>query len=285
MSKKSGILGAHMSIAGGVSNAPKRGRAIGCDSIQIFTKSPNQWTGPPITAEEAGRFRENMAKYEIAAAIAHDTYLINLASPKDELWEKSIDAFADELARTELLGLPCLVMHPGSHTGEGEKWGIRRVIEGISEALKRSGTKSVKVAVETTAGQGTNLGYSFEQIAEIVEGLPAERAGVCYDTCHTFVAGYDIRTRKAYRETMRLFDEIVGIDRLLAIHLNDAKKELGSRIDRHERIGKGLIGLDGIMNIITDPRFAHLPMVLEVPGGEKAFAEDLKVIRAALEGG
>jgi len=285
MAKMSGILGAHVSASGGVSKAPARGAAIGCDSIQIFTKSPSQWAGPPISDGEADRFKDGMANHGIRAAIAHDTYLINLASPKDGLWEKSIDAFADELVRTELLGLPCLVMHPGSHTGEGEKWGIRRVIDGIAEALERSGTKSVKVAVETTAGQGTNLGYTFEQVAEIVEGLPEDRVGVCYDTCHTFVAGYDLRTPKAYRETMREFDGIVGIDKLLAIHLNDAKRELGSRVDRHERIGEGAIGLSGIMNVVADARLLHLPMVLEVPGGEKAFAEDLKLIRAALKKG
>lgn len=285
MAKKCGILGAHVSAAGGVSKAPERGRAITCDSIQIFTKNANQWSGPPIKEEEAKNFIENLKKYELKAAIAHDTYLINLASPNDTTWEKSIDAFADELKRTELLELPCLVMHPGAHMNQGEQWGIKRITDGILEALKRSGTKKVKVALETTAGQGSNLGYKFEQLASILDELPKDRAGVCYDTAHTFAAGYDIRTPKAYKNTMDEFDKTIGIARLLAIHLNDSKKELGTRVDRHERIGKGFIGLGGIMNVVADPRLSHLPMVMEPPdfGDLQGVVEDLKIIRAALK--
>lgn len=287
MSKKGGILGAHVSISGGVSKAPERGRSAECDSIQIFTKNANQWSGPPISDDERKKFKENLIIHKISAVIAHDTYLINMASPDDKLWEKSIDAFADELARTEFLDISCLVMHPGAHMNQGEKWGIKRIADGLKEALKRSKTKRVKIALETTAGQGSTIGYKFEQLAEIMSYLPKDRVGVCYDTAHTFAAGYDIRTKKAYEDTMDEFDKTIGLKMLLAIHLNDSKKELGSRVDRHERVGKGLIGLDGIMNIVADPRFENLPMVMEPPdfNDVASVIEDLKILRNALKKG
>lgn len=287
MSKKGGILGVHVSIAGGISRAPERGKNAECDSIQIFTKNANQWSAPPISEDEAKKFKENLAAHKISAVIAHDTYLINMASPDDALWEKSIEAFADELQRTELLEVPCLVMHPGAHMNQGEKWGLRRIADGLKEALKRSKTKKVKIALETTAGQGSTLGYKFEQLAEILDFLPSNRAGVCYDTAHAFAAGYDIRTQKTYKDTMDEFDKTVGLAKLLAIHLNDSKKDLATRVDRHERVGKGLIGIDGIMNIVADPRFSHLPMVMEPPdfNDVASVVEDLNMLRNALKKG
>ena len=239
------LLGAHMSIAGGIDLAPLRGREVGCRTMQLFTKSSNQWRARPLPPEEIERYRANLQVTGIAPVVAHDSYLINLASTDAELHRRSMAAFLEELERAEALGIQYLVTHPGAHMGAGEEAGLRQVAKSVRELLKGTKDYQVQVIIETAAGQGTSLGHRFEQIAALLDqiGLP-ERTGVCLDTCHVFAAGYDIRTPEGYADVIGAFDAIVGISRLKVIHLNDSKKELGCRVDRHEHIGKGNIGLE-----------------------------------------
>jgi len=262
-------LGAHMSIAGGVDRAIARGAAIGCTAVQIFTKSSNQWAARPLGDEEAARFKEERARAGIEQVVAHDSYLINLCSPDDRLWQKSIDGCAEELERCRRLGVAWLVAHPGGHMGEGEPFGIRRMADALDAIHERVPAGGASIAIETTAGQGTVIGYRFEQIGEIIAGTRhPERLGVCLDTCHVFAAGYDLRSAAAYDETLRSFDRAIGLSRLRAVHVNDCKKDLGCRVDRHEHIGKGFLGLEAFRHLMNDPRLAHLPLLLETPKDE-----------------
>jgi len=279
------LLGAHMSIAGGVQNAPLRGRTAGCDTIQIFTKNSNQWKAPPLQQQAKQDFLQNLDKTGIAPVFAHNGYLINLASPNPELYEKSFNAMRDEIERAEFLQLPLIVIHPGSHTGDGEENGLKRIARSLKKLLKQTSGCSVRIALETTAGQGTNLGYTFEQLKSLIEQTANERIVVCFDTCHTFAAGYELRTRTGYKETMDRFEEVIGFDKLAVIHLNDSKKELGSKRDRHEHIGQGCIGLQGFKNLLNDPRFKNIPMVLETPKGPelKEDIENLKILRSLIK--
>ena len=259
-------LGAHMSIAGGVFQALKMGVNVGCETIQIFTKNNNRWEGKPLTEDEIKEFFRLKDQSGIDPVFAHDAYLINLASPREDILQKSINAMIDEVERAAKLKLPYLVMHPGSHTGSGEKIGLRTVSESLRYVIEKTSQCSVRILVETTAGQGSNLGYRFEHIAEILEGVrDEERIGVCLDTCHIFAAGYDIRTKEKYEETMKEFNSIIGIKKLFALHLNDSKKELGSRVDRHAHIGQGFIGKNAFGFLLNDERLKHLPAVLETP--------------------
>ncbi len=260
------LLGAHMSIAGGVDLAPLRGQNVGCRAIQLFTKSSNQWRARPLPPEEIERYRANLQAAGIAHTVAHDSYLINLASTDPPVYQRSMAGFQEELERAEALGIPYLVTHPGAHMGAGEETGLRQVANSIRDLLKWTKGYRAQVVLETTAGQGTSLGHRFEQIAAILDqiGLP-ERTGVCLDTCHLFAAGYDIRTPQGYADVLGAFDRIVGISHLKVIHLNDSKKGLGSHVDRHEHIGKGAIGLEAFRCLVTDPRLRGLPMILETP--------------------
>lgn len=271
-----------MSIAGGVFNAPVRGKSIGCDTIQIFVKNANQWVGKPISDEEAEKFQESKRETGIDPIFSHNSYLVNLASPDDALYQKSIDAMLDELERSEKLGLPFIVMHPGAHVGSGEETGLKRIAAAINTLFRKTKGYRVKIALETTAGQKSNLGCKFEQLAALVKAVKdKKRVCVCYDTCHTFAAGYDLRTKSAYGATFAEFDNVVGVERICAFHLNDSVDELGSRIDRHAHIGQGHIGLEGFRFLMNDDRFASVPMVLETPKGPE-MAEDvmnLKVLR------
>lgn len=277
------LLGAHMSIAGGVFNAPLRGKSIGCDTIQIFVKNANQWLGKPITDEEVEQFQRAKKETGIDPIFSHNSYLINLASPDDALYEKSIDAMRDELERSEKLGLPFIVMHPGAHVGSGEEAGLKRIAAAINTLFHKTKAYKVKIALETTAGQKSNLGCAFEQLAALIEGTKdKKRVCVCYDTCHTFAAGYDLRTKKAYEATFAEFDKVVGLERICAFHVNDSVDELGSRIDRHAHIGQGQIGESGFKLLMNDERFSSIPMILETPKGPD-MAEDvmnLKVLRS-----
>jgi deoxyribonuclease-4 len=221
-----------------------------------------------------------MDNCRIKVALAHDSYLINLGSPVAETLRKSLEAFADEMERCELLGIPYLVFHPGSHLGVGEAAGLQRVAASINRVLHQKKGAATQVLLETTAGQGTSLGYRFEQLAAILAEIEVEdRVGVCVDTCHLFAAGYDFRTRAAYDVTFHQLDQVIGLKRVKAFHLNDSKKTLGSRVDRHENIGKGELGLDPFRFLLNDPRFACLPMVLETPGGNDAYRRDLKTLK------
>ncbi len=269
------LIGAHVSISGGLHKAFPIAQEIGCTAMQIFTKNASQWKTKPLQENDIELFKSAWNASGIACVVAHDSYLINLGTPDDELLAKSRDAMLIEVQRCEQLGIPYLVMHPGSHVGSGEEAGLRRVAESFDEIHRQTDGFRTQILVETTAGQGTNLGYRFEQIARIFEQVHApERLGVCFDTCHAFAAGYDIRTETGYRETMAAFDRLIGLDRLKAIHLNDSVKPLGSRVDRHEAIGKGHIGVDGFRWLMNDARLAHIPKILETPKGDDPVASD-----------
>lgn len=259
-------LGSHMSIAGGLDQAPLRGRQAGCDTIQVFTKSNRQWGARPLSDREVEAFKANLAATGIGPVVAHDCYLLNLAAPGAALWRKSVAAFRVELERAERLGIPYLVTHPGAHLGAGEADGIARVAEALNVLHAALPSARVQVLLETTAGQGSSLGYRFEQLAAILTGVErADRLGICLDTCHVFAAGYDIRSAEGYRRTLRELDACVGLRRLKAIHLNDSVQGLGSRVDRHAHIGAGRLGLEAFRLMLNDRRLRRVPMVLETP--------------------
>lgn len=259
-------LGAHTSIAGGVRNAILEAVRLGGTTVQLFTKNANQWAAKPIDPVEAAEFRKLLRKTRLKFPTAHDSYLINLASPDQQLWRKSVEGFIDELIRAEALGLKYLVTHPGAHVGCGEEAGIAYVARAIDETHSRCPDFRVKILIELTAGQGTNLGWRFEHLAEIIGRVrDRKRLGVCFDTCHVFAAGYPLSPNDVYESTMREFDRVIGLKRLKLFHLNDSKKPLGSRVDRHEHIGKGCLGLAPFRFIINDPRFQRTPMILETP--------------------
>lgn len=268
-----------MSIAGGVWNALRAGESVGCEAVQVFTKSSRQWASAPLKEEDVREFRDAWEAGPIHTVIAHDSYLLNLGAPDQELRKKSVAAFVDEMERCEALAIPWLVAHPGAHTGQGEEAGLRTIARSLDAVHRRCQGYRVQVALEITAGQGTNLGHRFEHIRRIMDGVKAsERLRVCFDTEHAFAAGYDIRTREGYERTFEEFDEKVGLSLIAAFHLNDSKKELNCRVDRHEIIGKGHIGLEAFRLLVNDRRFFGLPMCLETPKGK-----DLKEDRETLE--
>ncbi|NHI94138.1 MAG: deoxyribonuclease IV [Candidatus Lokiarchaeota archaeon] len=279
-----------MSIAGSIEKCFERGEIATCDSIQIFTKSNRQWNAKPLTDEEIDKFKNMSKKSKIKPVFAHDTYLINLASPEKELNEKSYQAFLMEVKRAEQLGLTYIVMHPGSYMDSTLKDGIIKIAVNLVNILKETEDFKVRILLENMAGQGTNIGAKFDHLQKIVHLVErktsiSERLGYCYDTCHGFGAGYDIRTQESYEKTMEEFDHVLGIENLCAFHINDSKNPLGSKKDRHEHIGQGKIGKKGFKWIINDKRFKNHPGVLETPKG-KDMAEDienLKVLRSLIE--
>ena len=260
-------IGAHVSISGSIDLAIGRGEEIGCTAIQIFTKNANQWRGKPISKESAEAFKTAWAASPIGPIISHDTYLINLAAPDEEKWIKSKAAFIDEMERCALLGVQDLVMHPGSHLKTGEDVGIEKVAVAFREIFQEA-PDSVRILIEITAGQGTNLGYKFEHIAQIMEKVPNGNFGVCFDTCHALASGYDLTTAEGYSSVMTEFDRIIGCDMIKAFHVNDSKKGLGSRVDRHEQLGEGAVGLEGFRALMQDERFFTVPKILETPKGD-----------------
>ncbi|MBU0674005.1 MAG: deoxyribonuclease IV [Proteobacteria bacterium] len=280
-------FGAHMSVSGGIALAFDRLAEVAGEALQIFTANQRQWQPRQPTPEEIEVFKARRLQEDAMPVASHDSYLINLASPKPEAESKSIAAFAEELRRCAALGVEYLVAHPGSHLGEGIEAGLGRFTANLDRAFNEAATgNQVMVLLETTAGQGTNLGSRFEELATIIErSIYPERLGVCYDTCHTFVAGYDIRTSKTYEETMGTFDQLIGLARLRFFHLNDAIKGLGSHLDRHTHIGQGEIGLEGFRNLVNDPRFVDHPMVLETPKSDDLHEdrENLARLRSLLK--
>ena len=280
------LLGAHMSIAGGLHLAFARLREVKGEALQIFLRNERRWQTPPLTPEAVASFRRSHAENGNFPIAAHDSYLINLAAPDPAVHDRSIDAFAEELRRGETLGISFLITHPGSHVGQGVETGLERFVQGMDRAITASSTSSIAVLIETTAGQGTNLGSTFEEIAFILgRSRHSRRLGVCFDTCHCFAAGYDLRSPDTYEETMRRFHDLIGLERLKYFHLNDSKGDLGSRLDRHEHIGKGRIGLGGFELVLKDTRFREHPMVLETPKGKdlKEDKENLKVLRRLIK--
>jgi deoxyribonuclease-4 len=271
-----------MSIAGGLEKALLRGRDAGCEVIQIFSKNSSQWKAKLLSDEEVRAFESTRKETGVFPAMVHASYLINLASPRSEEWKKSVDAFAVEMERAEALGIPYLVVHPGAHLSSGEETGATQAAKALDLLHHRMIGYRLKVLLEVTAGQGSCIGHRFEQIGRILDQVKeADRVGVCFDTCHVFAAGYDIRRPEGYEETMLALDRTVGLDRVLAFHLNDCKKNLGCRVDRHEHIGKGGIGLAAFECLMNDPRFFALPMVLETPKGPdlKEDLENLDTLR------
>ncbi|MEX2171704.1 MAG: deoxyribonuclease IV [Pirellulales bacterium] len=264
------ILGAHMSIAGGYYKAVDAAAKVACNCVQLFTKNNNQWRAKPIAPAEAELFRTRMAELGISHPLSHDSYLINLASPDDELWKKSIDSFIVELQRAEQLGIPYVVTHPGAYTTSSEQLGIQRIVQALDESLGQTSDLSVGVLLETTAGQGSCLGCRFEQLAEMLtKAHNPDRMGVCVDTCHIFAAGYAVGTEKDYKATMRNLDKTVGVKLIKAFHLNDSAKPLGSRVDRHAHIGRGMMGTEPFRLLLADRRFRKVPMYMETPKGEE----------------
>ncbi|HHT51690.1 MAG: deoxyribonuclease IV [Bacteroidales bacterium] len=274
-------IGAHVSAEGGVENAPIRAHEIGANAFAFFTKNQRRWVSPPLTTKSIELFKENCEKYGIRAEhiLPHDSYLINLGHPEKEGLEKSRNAFLDEMQRCEQLGLQLLNFHPGSHLNQHSiDECLATIAESINIALDK--TKGVSAIIENTAGQGTNLGHTFEQIAQIIDQVEDKtRVGVCLDSCHSYSAGYDLKTEAGYADTFRQFDEIIGANYLKAIHLNDTKKEFGSRVDRHDSIGKGFLGIDFFKRFMNDSRFNHIPIILETPD-PTLWAEEIALLRS-----
>jgi deoxyribonuclease-4 len=275
------IIGAHVSIAGGVENSVAHAQQLGCETFQIFTKNQNQWREKKYTREQIGLFHDRLTNSSIDANLlaAHGSYLINLCSPQPDLLARSRLAFLNEAQRCAGLGIPFLIFHPGSHMGQGEEWGLKKIAESINEIIAQLDTKKVTFLLETTAGQGSNLGYRFEHLLQIISGVKrSEQVGICVDTCHIFAAGYDIRREQGYEQTMYQLESVLGLDKVMAFHLNDCKSDCASRVDRHERIGKGKIGSKLFRLLLHDTRWSHLPGFLEIPGGDEAFKQDIKTL-------
>ena len=280
------LFGAHESISGGVFNAIERGQTATCDTIQMFNKSNSQWRAKKIEQAELDKYFQMIEETGVTVATSHSSYLINIASPDKELNEKSYKSLKEEIERCGMLKIPNLVMHPGSHVGTGEDGGIKRIVKNLSRLFKELKNNNVWLLLETTAGQGSHLGYTFEQIAEMIDGVKdQDHIGVCMDTCHIFAAGYPLSDSKEYKQTTKKFDDIIGLDKLRIIHMNDSKKEFGSRRDRHEHIGKGHIGIEAFRNIVNDKRLEKIPMILETPKEEelKEDIENLKVLRSLVK--
>ncbi|MEZ5104703.1 MAG: deoxyribonuclease IV [Draconibacterium sp.] len=274
-------IGAHVSASGGVENAPVNASEIGASAFALFTKNQRQWVAKPLTEENINAFKENCAKYgyQPNQILPHDSYLINLGHPEKEALQKSRDAFLDEMQRCEQLGLDRLNFHPGSHLNkisEGECISI--IADSINWALKQ--TSGVIAVIENTAGQGSNLGYSFQQLKKIIDLVDDKtKVGVCIDTCHAYSAGYDIKTKKGFEKVFREFEEVVGFEYLKGMHLNDSKKELGARVDRHDSLGTGTLGIEPFRFIMTDSRFDGIPLILETPN-EELWAEEIRTLKS-----
>ncbi|MBF0143082.1 MAG: deoxyribonuclease IV [Magnetococcales bacterium] len=279
-------VGAHVATTGGVANAPRNATAIGARAFALFTKNQRQWSAKPLSAREIDDFHEAMAAggFRAADVLPHDSYLINLGHPEAEGWEKSLNAFIDEMRRCRLLGLTCLNFHPGSHLRQIDE---ERSLDRIGEALNRTleVTEGVTAVIENTAGQGSNLGYRWEHLAGIIARVEDKsRIGVCLDTCHAFVAGYDLRSEASYTEVMRTFGETVGFSYLRGMHLNDSKPDLGARVDRHENLGRGRLGLEAFRLIMNDPRMEEIPLILETID-DALWAEEIRLLYGMVESG
>lgn len=278
------LFGAHMSVAGGLHNALLAAQKHDCRVVQLFTKNSNQWLARDLTDEEVRTFRRTLRQAGIRVALAHDSYLINLASPDESLYQRSIDAFVIELQRAERLGLKYVVTHPGAHLDSGEEVGLERVAKALNEVHRRCPDLRVQTLLETTAGQGSSLGHRFEHLARILELVgDSSRLGVCLDTCHVFAAGYALAPQAEYQATMKAFADTIGLGRLKVFHVNDSKKPLGSRVDRHAHIGQGCLGLEPFRLLVNDRRFRNRPMILETPkeevDGQEMDAVNLATLR------
>ncbi len=277
-------VGSHVNTSGGVENAPENANEIGAKAFALFTKNQRQWVAKALTDEKINGFKTNVGKFGFSFdhILPHDSYLINLGHPETAPLEKSRNAFFDEMHRCEQLGVGLLNYHPGSHLKKIKpEESLKRIAESVNLAFDK--TKGVTAVIENTAGQGTNLGFEFEQLAFIIDHIEdKDRVGVCFDTCHGFVSGYDIKSKDGYEATWKKFDQTIGLKYLKGMHLNDAKKPLGSKIDRHESIGKGEIGLDTFRWIMNDPRFDEMPLILETPN-EEIWVEEIAMLYGLVE--
>ncbi|HTP54335.1 MAG TPA: deoxyribonuclease IV [Thermoplasmata archaeon] len=282
-------LGAHIGIADGLAESVRQARRIGCDAIQIFSKSPQMWAGPAIAPGPAEEFRTAIAHEGLKASAVHHGYLANLGSPKPEMLARSRAAFLDEMHRAELLGVDGLIFHPGAHLGSGTEAGLRTIAESLRGAIAEVPTGKARLLLENAAGQGTTLGATLEELAAVLEAVAAPaRVGIALDTCHLFAAGFDFRTEEGYGSLVDRIESTIGARRVYAFHLNDAKAPPGSHLDRHENIGRGEIGTAGFRHFVNDPRWAMIPGYLETPideNGYERYAEDLRTLRSLEEGG
>lgn len=284
------VLGAHLSVAGGLECAITNAAALGCECVQIFVKNQRQWRAPPLGMDQIARFRAAQSATGVAPIVAHASYLLNLASPDDRVRLRSVEALTDELQRCDAVGVAYVVLHPGAHLNNAEcgmanaekgitaaeQAGIERIALSLDEVHRRCAGFRTMILLETTAGQGTSIGWRFEQLRAILDGVrERDRVGICLDSCHLFAAGYDFRSPEAYAATIGELDRAIGLAHVKCIHMNDSKRELGSRVDRHEHIGKGRIGKNGFAHFINDPRFAGVPMILETPKGVDGRGTDL----------
>jgi deoxyribonuclease IV len=277
------LLGSHMSISGGMYRAFERAALTGCTTMQVFTKNNSRWEARPYTPGEIERYRLAAARSPVAPVLAHAAYLINLCATAPDVLRKSRAALRDELDRCEALGILGLIFHPGSHVGAGEKEGIKRIAESLNAAHASTPKYRTRSILETTAGQGSAVGYRFEQLSGIIDHVDEkDRVAVCFDTCHVFAAGYDISTESGWNDTIGSFDDVIGLRRLAAIHVNDSRKARGSRVDRHDHIGKGMIGLAGFRMLVNDPRLATVPKILETEKSEDMHEdiENMNVLRS-----
>jgi len=277
------LLGGHISTAGGISKSPERANAFSFRTMQIFSKNQMQWKARPLDENEVSGFKKYVSEFNLVRIMVHASYLLNTASTDMSLRSKVEAALREELSRADILGIDYLVLHPGSPGDMGEKKGIEMVAESINRTL--GADHHVKVLLETGAGQGNTVGHKFEHLASMIDMIEIkEKVGICFDTCHVFAAGYDIKTPEGYHEAMDSFNSIIGLDKLLGFHLNDSKKGLGSHLDRHEQIGSGMLGLEGISNFINDPRLREKPFVLETPKGEAGYGEDIANLQKCFNG-
>ena len=282
------ILGSHMSIAGGYYKSVDAAAEAGCDCVQLFTKNNNQWRAKPITDEDVDLFQKRLQEKGIRHPLSHASYLINLASPKDELWQKSIDSLIVEVERADYLGIPYVVFHPGSFTTTDEETGLQRIIAALNQVHEQTSDLDSFPLLENTAGQGSNLGWDFKHLGEIIRGVDdPDRLGVCIDTCHAFAAGYEMDTEKNYEATINKMKSGFGIRRIRAFHLNDSKKPFGSRVDRHQHIGEGEMGIEPFRLLLNDKRFAKIPMYLETEKGDRDGEDfdmmNLRVLRSLIQ--
>jgi deoxyribonuclease IV len=276
-------LGAHVPVTGGLHKAPANGMAVGAEAIQIFTRNQMQWRCRPLTDDEVAAFRESLAASGVHRVLSHGSYLVNLASPSPDFLEKSRACMVTEVQRCHALGIPYLVFHPGAHMGMGEDEGLAAIARSLDHVMERTEGLDVMPLLELTAGQGTSLGHRFEHIARILDQVKRpDRVGVCLDTCHVYAAGYDLRSPRGYEDTFRQLARVVGLDKLKAVHLNDSKRERGSRVDRHARAGEGHLGLSTFRRILNDRRFRGIPLVVETPGPLEEWRKELARLRALI---
>lgn len=274
-----GPLGCHVSIAGGMRLAPERGRDLGASAIQVFTRSPRAWAFPPLAAQDVEQFPVQRERQRLAAVVAHAMYLLNLASADDRLWRRSIDTFTDEIERCARLGIDRIVIHPGGAGASTPEQGLARILAGLTEVIDRTSGAAVVVLLEITAGTGTQLGHSLKQLAWLIDHHPRpDRLGMCLDTAHALAAGYPLHEPAGLSRLLDEIDARLGLARLGCVHLNDSLKPFASRVDRHARIGQGYLGRDFFARLLAEPRLFGIPKILEVPGGDEAFRDDLRLL-------